>query len=58
MDRIFVGAWGSFDVSNRFEELIPSVVSQQVQVIQHGLVFLVKNPSSELELVGKHRKIK
>ncbi|KAJ7793303.1 hypothetical protein B0H14DRAFT_3560749 [Mycena olivaceomarginata] len=60
--RIFVGlcqvgAWGCFDKFNRLEERILSAVSQQVQSIQQGLASLVKNPNTEIELVGKNLKI-
>ena len=62
MGRIFiglcqVGAWGCFDEFNRLEERILSAVSQEVQSIQQGLAALVKNPNSEIELVGKNVKL-
>ncbi len=62
MGRIFVGlcqvgAWGCFDEFNRLEERILSAVSQEVQSIQQGLALLVKNPNTEIELVGKNVKL-
>ena len=46
-----------FDEFNRLEERILSAVSQQVQSIQQGLAALVKNPNTEIELVGKNVKL-
>ncbi|KAI0828245.1 dynein heavy chain [Trametes gibbosa] len=53
MGRIFVGLCQF----NRLEERILSAVSQQVQSIQQGLSTLVKNPNTEIELVGKNVKL-
>ena len=39
------------------EERILSAVSQQVQSIQVGLALAVKEPNTEIELVGKQLKI-
>ena len=55
MGRIFiglcqVGAWGCFDEFNRLEERMLSAVSQQIQVIQEGLM----TNGDAIDLLGRN----
>lgn len=48
---------GHQDEFNRLEERMLSAVSQQVQSIQLGLLAAVREPDTEIELVGRQLKI-